>query len=37
MDYEKQVEDIDKDMIVDAAKKYLDMDQFKEFILNPEG
>lgn len=34
--YESMVESIDKDMVVDAAKKYLKMNQFKQFVLNPE-
>jgi zinc protease len=32
----KMVEKINKDYIVATAKKYLNMDSFKEFVLNPE-
>jgi zinc protease len=30
------IEKIDRDYLMEAANKYLDMDSFKKFILNPE-
>lgn len=34
--YDEMVNSVDKDMVVNAANKYLKMDQFKQFVLNPE-